>query len=99
MDVRACVSWRQRTTVSAAPLVRVKANITVKRRIRVPQTVAYAVFDCEFDFDSQEWICSKRQDPKDTTVSSQLNTRLTLETDSVCLACCVPTKSSTVGSV
>ena len=40
------------------PLVRVNVEFTVKRRIRVPQTVTYGVFDREFDFDSQEWSCS-----------------------------------------
>ena len=33
-------------------------NHSQKRRIQVPQTIAYGVFDGEFDFDSQEWICS-----------------------------------------
>ena len=29
-------------------------------RFRVPQTVTYGIFDCEFDFGSQEWSCSYR---------------------------------------
>ncbi len=27
-------------------------------RRRVPQTITFGVFDCEFGFDSQEWSCS-----------------------------------------
>ena len=33
-------------------------NHNKKRRMHVPQTIASGDFDREFDFDSQEWICS-----------------------------------------
>ncbi len=45
--------------VRAAPLVRVKANISVKHAVCEESSVtAYGVFDRDFDFGSHEWSCS-----------------------------------------
>ena len=45
----------------ATPLLRVIVKFTVKNAVcmglRLP---AYGEFDCEFDYDSQEWSCSER---------------------------------------
>ncbi len=41
--------------------MRVIVNFTVKFPVcSKPKTHAYGVFDCEFDYDSQEWSCSHR---------------------------------------
>ena len=43
----------------AAPLLRVIVKFTVKFPVcSKPKTHAYGVFDCEFDYDFQEWSCS-----------------------------------------
>ena len=43
---------------SSSTLKSQSQNHSQNRRIRVPQTVAHGIFDRQFDFDSQEWICS-----------------------------------------
>ncbi len=46
--------------VRATPLLRVKAKITVKNAVcRSLRLAASGEFDCDFDFDSQEWSCSE----------------------------------------
>ena len=49
-----------RAALRATPLLIVKAKFTVKNAVcmslRLP---AYGEFDCDFDYDSQEWGCSK----------------------------------------
>ena len=45
--------------VTAAPLLRVRAKFTVKKgRMLSSKSLAYGVFDCEFDFDSHVRSCS-----------------------------------------
>ncbi len=45
--------------IRATPLLRVKAKITVKNTVCLSlRLAAYGEFDCDFDFDSQEWSCS-----------------------------------------
>ena len=51
-DIGSCLKATPRTLESQGQ------NHSQNRRIQVPQTVAYGVFDREFDFDSQEWIGS-----------------------------------------
>ena len=46
--------------IRAAPLVRVKAQITVKTAVCMSRRLTvYGEFDCEFDYDSQEWRSSQ----------------------------------------
>ncbi len=51
---------RLRTSqVRAAPLVRAKANFTVKSRMLTPKTPRMRCFYCDFGSDSHEWSCSE----------------------------------------
>ena len=40
------------------PLESPSQNHSQKRRVRESSATAYGVFDCDFGFDSQEWVCS-----------------------------------------
>ena len=74
MQVRPSHGTRGIVPVRAAPLLRVKVKFTVKKAICMSLPLAaYGEFDCDFDFDSQEWSCSQewRARPQtDSMVSS-----------------------------
>ena len=62
-----------RSFLRAAVLVRVKVNFTVKNTgCEESLATAYGVFDCEFDFGSHEWSCSKSTTSKSTKSSDNL---------------------------
>ncbi len=54
LTVRVCFcTLRARSTLQSQC-----QNHSQKRRMLSPKTVTEGVFNCDFDFDSQEWICS-----------------------------------------
>ena len=58
-------------TLRAAPLLRVKAKISVKIAVCMSlRLAAYGEFDSDFGFDSQEWSCSKNPVLSDATPCS-----------------------------
>ena len=48
-------------TMRATPLLRVIVKFTVENTVCMSlRLTAYGEFDCEVDYDSQEWSCSER---------------------------------------